>query len=352
MHAVSDPLLADEQALIAPGAEINFAPGFSFSEDMVTLATLHTTTSWDSRDASPSRFEMPLLYPTQTASGSAGVRPHAQHQIAGLPGGAEIQCELISRHVDISTGDHHVVIEQFVLPDHACTVDDACRIQWVLDPTKARSDLYDLRVKDATGNLLWERAYPDQPGVVMLDTWDVTLGAYAVRVYYAELFPFARGKNDLANRLAPDAGTDFIEGQFVPIIQQTWQAQFNGWGFGQPVHPLWDEDNVVEVNHHRAAICAVRRHGDVPPFDLRRRSAVSQRRIWWYANNDAFQAYATLADAYRVVFAHEFFHLLQWNVAPIAQDRRCLCRPSHKPMDERVDRGPGQVRAVGPIPQD
>jgi hypothetical protein len=38
------------------------------------------------------------------------------------------------------------------------------------------------------------------------------------------------------------------------------------------------------------------------------------RRIWWFSTNNAFRSYDSLADAYKAVFAHEFFHLVQWNV--------------------------------------
>jgi hypothetical protein len=39
-----------------------------------------------------------------------------------------------------------------------------------------------------------------------------------------------------------------------------------------------------------------------------------QRRLWWFSTNNAFEVYDSLGDAYRAVFAHEFFHLAQQNV--------------------------------------
>jgi hypothetical protein len=36
--------------------------------------------------------------------------------------------------------------------------------------------------------------------------------------------------------------------------------------------------------------------------------------LWWYAGNNSLQAYDTLENGYKAVFAHEFFHLVQWNV--------------------------------------
>jgi hypothetical protein len=39
-----------------------------------------------------------------------------------------------------------------------------------------------------------------------------------------------------------------------------------------------------------------------------------ERRIWWLPNSDSFAAYDSLEAGWKVVFAHEFFHLMQWNV--------------------------------------
>jgi hypothetical protein len=313
----SEALFIEEQVLdelAIPSLETEPISSEAYLQTDVTLSAPHSTTSWDSRDPARSRFELPLLYLHRGRAAATESDRTLGITIADLPGGGEVQLELRSRHVDISTGDYHRQVKRIVLPGRACTVADPCKAQWVLDPIRMRSDFYYLRVKDAAGKILWEKMYPDRPDLVALDTWDVPLGRHTVRVTYASLFPFARGKNDLANRLAPDAVMDFIEGQFVPIIKETWQTQFDVWGFGQPLHPLWDADNLVEIfitappyalfggtgTYHRPT------HNGGQPYP--------QRRIWWYASNDAFQAYATLVDAYRAVFAHEFFHLAQWNV--------------------------------------
>ena len=73
------------------------------------------------------------------------------------------------------------------------------------------------------------------------------LGEYSVRITYATLFAFAKATNQVVNKLPPDAVTDFIERQFVPAIVDTWNTQFGTWGFGDPIHPEWDADKVVEI---------------------------------------------------------------------------------------------------------
>jgi hypothetical protein len=37
------------------------------------------------------------------------------------------------------------------------------------------------------------------------------------------------------------------------------------------------------------------------------------RRLWWFSSNNSFQAYDSLESGTKVVFSHEFFHLVQWN---------------------------------------
>ncbi len=100
---------------------------------------------------------------------------------------------------------------------------------------------------------------------------------------------------------------------FVPIVEETWRIQVEEWGFGVPLHADWDVDNVVEI------------FITTPPFALFDGTGTysvsvsggrpyPERRIWWFSSSDSFQAYDTLENAYKVVFAHEFFHLMQWNV--------------------------------------
>jgi hypothetical protein len=181
-------------------------------------------------------------------------------------------------------------------------------------------DFYDLRVRDAAGNLLWEKSSPDRPDFVALDTWDVVLDAgrdpaYTVRIYYATLFPLATGKHDLKNRLAPDEVADFVAHEFASIVRDTWHTQFEAWGFGKPIHREWDPDRVVEVIITDPPFALFDGIGTHTVMVYKDGLAYPQRRIWWLSTaNSSFRDYDTLANAYKVAFAHEFFHLMQWNV--------------------------------------
>ena len=42
-------------------------------------------------------------------------------------------------------------------------------------------------------------------------------------------------------------------------------------------------------------------------------SPYPQRRLWWFPSSTSFEAYRSLENAYRAVYAHEFFHMVQWN---------------------------------------
>jgi hypothetical protein len=110
--------------------------------------------------------------------------------------------------------------------------------------------------------------------------------------------------------------TDLIERTFAPMVADTWRTQFGEWGFG-PVHAGWDADNVVEI----VITC--------PPYALYGGTGIysrsfaggvpyPERRIWWFSSSPAYDACDTLESGYKVVFAHEFFHLAQWNVAVAA----------------------------------
>jgi hypothetical protein len=112
--------------------------------------------------------------------------------------------------------------------------------------------------------------------------------------------------------------TDFIERQFVPIIVDTWNTQMNIWGFGHPIYPGWDLDKIVEIYVTAPPYALFDGTGTYHLSTLVDGRLLPQRRLWWHATSDAFQTYDSLADAYRAVFAHEFFHLVQWNVVPLA----------------------------------
>jgi hypothetical protein len=276
----------------------------------VTPSAAHSTTSWDVRDPGREKFELPLLYLHHDRQAATVAERTMTIQLAGLGAATAIQLEAVSHHVNVSTGASHTETASFITPDRPCTAADPCTVEWTFDATMP-SDLYALRVKDQAGETLWESR--ERPAFVALDTWDVALDDYTARVYYATLFPFARGQNDLEDRLSPHDVTGFVEDTFLPIIRETWQTQFVDWGFGDPAHPDWDSDGVIEIiitDPPYALFDGTGTYSRLTGDDGR---AYLERRIWWYAANNSFQAYDTLENAYKAVFAHEFFHLMQWN---------------------------------------
>jgi len=279
----------------------------------VTLSAPFSTTSWDERDPQRPRFDLPLLYLHREREGTTAPERTLGIEIVGLAAGAELQVELRSWHVDVSTAQRHAETRRFSLPDRPCTFVEPCTLQWVFEAATMPSDLYTLRIQDANGKRLWSNPQPERTDFVALDTWDVRFGEYVVRTTYATLFPFARGPVDLDNRLTPGGVTDFIEGRFVPLIADTWRTQVHDWGFGEPFHPDWDADRVVEIfmTAHPFALFDGTGTYTVLPVEGQ---TYPQRRIWWYASNGSFQRYDSLENGCRVIFAHEFFHLMQWNV--------------------------------------
>jgi hypothetical protein len=276
----------------------------------VTPSAAHSTTSWDVRDPGREKFELPLLYLHHDRQAATVAERTMTIQLAGLGAATAIQLEAVSHHVNVSTGASHTETASFITPDRPCTAADPCTVEWTFDATMP-SDLYALRVKDQAGETLWESR--ERPAFVALDTWDVALDDYTARVYYATLFPFARGQNDLDNRLSPAAVIDFIAGQFAPLIADTWHTQVEAWGFG-PLHPDWDPDRVVEVIITDPPYALFDGTGTYTVFTDAQGHPYPERRIWWFAANNSFQAYDTLENGYKAVFAHEFFHLMQWNV--------------------------------------
>ncbi len=283
-------------------------------EIQVRLAAPQTTTSWDADDPDREKFDLPLLYLHREREAAAEADRTLEVQIAGLASGTEIQVEALSWHVDRSSGERHTLTTRLALPDRPCTVEAPCTARWTLDATTTLSDFYTLRVKNGAGELLWESPHPDRPDFVALDTWEVDVDDYTVRIYYATLFPFAKGENDLENRLAPSAVTDFIEYVFVSMVVDTWQTQFQEWGFGDPMHPDWDRDKVVEIIVTAPSLALLDGTGPYTILIDADRNPYPERRIWWPSSCNNFQAYDFLANGYKVAFAHEFFHLAQWNV--------------------------------------
>jgi hypothetical protein len=286
----------------------------------VTLSAPATTISWDGREPDREKFQLPLLYLHRQREATSASERTLEISLAGIGAGSKVDIEVVSAHIDVTTGNPHTATVSF-LADRHCTANDPCTVDWTInalnltgreDLSGFYSDLYDLRVRDEAGQILWES--PDRPAFAALDTWDVALGDYAVRVYYATLFPVALGQNDLDNRLPPHGVVDFIAEQFVPIIQETWRTQVEGWGFGGTLHPDWDADHIVEVIFTTPPFALFDGTGTYTLFHGDDGRFVSTRRIWWLSSNNSFQAYEKLADAYKALFPHEFFHLMQWNV--------------------------------------
>jgi hypothetical protein len=277
----------------------------------VSLSAAHSTTSWDAREPGRQKFELPLLYLHRERQATTAAERTLTIQLTGLTAATEIQLEAVSLHQDVSTGASHTETTSFITPDRPCTAQDPCTVEWTLDATMP-SDLYTLRVQDQAGETLWESQ--ERPAFVALDTWDVELGAHTARVYYATLFPFARGQNDLEDRLPPHQVTGFVEQAFLPIIRETWQTQFVEWGFGNPLHPAWDSDDVIEIIITDPPYALFDGTGTYSRLTGEDGRPYPERCIWWYAANNSFQAYDTLENAYKAVFAHEFFHLMQWNI--------------------------------------
>jgi hypothetical protein len=278
----------------------------------VTLSAAQSTTSWDARLDEVVRFELPLLTLRRGRAAATPAERTLLIALSGLEGGSEVTLVAVSRHVNGATGEQHRARTTALLPDRPCIAQDPCTLNWTLDPETVHSDFYALRVEDEAGNLLWQRAGPDRPDFVALDTWEVGVDAYTVRVTYATLFPFARGSKNLDDRLPPEAVTDFVERQFMPLIVETWQTQFHDWGFG-PIHPDWDPDKVVEIYVTAPPFALFDGTGTYTSSVYRDGRPYPERRLWWLSNNNAFQTYDLLENGYRAVYAHEFFHLVQWN---------------------------------------
>jgi hypothetical protein len=288
----------------------------------VTVSAPYSSISWDERDAARERFDLPLLYLHRQRQATGALERTLTLQISGLPAGSELQLEAVSQHVDVSTGKPHTMSALVVTPDRPCTTEHPCSISWALD-RETPSDLYYLRVKGRYGRTLWENAPTDRPAFAALDTWDVPVRTdrtphYTVRVIYGTLFPFARGKNDLPDRLAPAQVTDFIAGTFVPIIRETWHTQAEEWGWGEPLHPEWDTDGILEVVVTDPPFALLDGTGTYTRLSGSDGRPYPHRRIWWFSSSNSFQAYDSLKDGYKAMFAHEFFHTMQWNVLLLA----------------------------------
>jgi hypothetical protein len=283
----------------------------------VTLSAAQATTSWDGRLSEPEPFELPLLYLNQQRRATAMWERTLTVQLSGIVGGRSVEIEIVSRHENPVTQKPHRESLRFLLPNRPCNVSAPCTVRWVLDAATTPSDFYRLTLRDDSGSLLWENPDPERPDFVALDTWEIGIEDYAVRVTYGVLFPFARGVGSFDDRLAPDAVHAFIAEQFGPIIVETWMTQFETWGFG-PVHPDWDADQVVQVFFTSLPYALYDGSGTYTVSTYADGSPYPERRIWLLSNQKILERYDSLANGFRIVFAHEFFHLVQWNVSLLA----------------------------------
>lgn len=298
---------------IAPQTAGESAPPVeALTQVEVTLSADHSTVSWDERLPDWEPFELPLLYLHREREAAAHTERTLAIDISGLEGGAEVELEAASRHVNVATGEPHRETVRASLPDRPCTAGDPCTVRWTFDARTMLSDLYTLRVKNGDGTLLWENPHPDRPDFAALDTWDVGIDGHTVRVTYAALFPFGRGQQNLDDRLPPAAVSDFIERQFIPMVVETWHTQFHDWGFA-PIHPDWDADKVVEINITYPPFALLGGTGIYTASYNPDGSPYPERRLWWFSSSPAYDAYDSLGNGYRAVFAHEFYHMVQWN---------------------------------------
>jgi hypothetical protein len=116
------------------------------AEIQVALSAAHTTTSWDARDPDQQRFDLPLLYLHREREATAEVDRTLDIGIAGLPAAAEIQIQVVSHRVDVSTGTRHRETRAYRSSDRPCTLEHPCTIPWTFDASTTPSDLYSLRV--------------------------------------------------------------------------------------------------------------------------------------------------------------------------------------------------------------
>ncbi len=134
-----------------------------------------------------------------------------------------------------------------------------------------------------------------------------------MQIRYAVLLPFARGEGHLADRLAPQAVHAWIGEQFVPIVLAAWRTQFGPWGFG-PIHPRWDADRVVEVTFTCPPYALFDGMGTYTISSYADGSPYPERRVWLLSHDEVLERYRSLEDGFKIVVAHEFYHLAQWNV--------------------------------------
>jgi hypothetical protein len=289
------------------------APSTAPTGVQVTLSGVDSSHSWDSRLGPGADFHLPVLYVHHQRAPAAAQERTLSVSISGLMGGVPVEMEALSWHTDRATWEPQRQSQRFLLPDRACSAADPCVVDWTLDANASASDLYRLVLRDGAGDPLWTNPDTERPDFVALDTWQVAVGDYTLRVIYGALFPFARGEKALYHRLAPDAVHDFVAGQIVPTLVETWKTQFGTWGFG-PIHPGWDADKVVELIVTPPPYALFGGTGTYTASTYADDTPYPERRIWLLPNHNTFQAYDTLENGLKVVLAHEFFHMVQRNI--------------------------------------
>ncbi|NIQ77960.1 MAG: hypothetical protein GTN93_07675, partial [Anaerolineae bacterium] len=62
------------------------------------------------------------------------------------------------------------------------------------------------------------------------------------------------------------------------------------WGFGEPLHPDWDADNIVEIIITAYPFALLDGSGTYTVF-VKEGHPYPERRIWWLSSNRSFQSY-------------------------------------------------------------
>ena len=92
------------------------------SEPRVILTSDQSTTSWDTRDAVRTSFELPLLFLHQNCQETAESERTLKIVLTGIDGGRDIDVEIISNHMNVEAGMKHGETQRFAsyLLQHSC----------------------------------------------------------------------------------------------------------------------------------------------------------------------------------------------------------------------------------------
>jgi hypothetical protein len=127
-------------------------------------------------------------------------------------------------------------------------------------------------------------------------------------VYYCDMFPFRKEKQDATTWLPRADVSDYVGGELLPAMVEAFRVQTDDWGF--PWYDAWTSHRSGE-DAHRLSVALVRGgtwyHGYAPSNG---HSALSLR----VDGGGYITGYDSLTDALLSVFHHELFHNLQKNV--------------------------------------